>query len=191
MAHPPVKILQPVFQPGVLAAGGTCSCHQQPDWATPSPDPLLGYARGMRVTLLLSLLSCCAVAHAEIYRWTDANGQLRYSDRPPVNQPYTVEPVTTRPAEPAASQAPDTPASNPEQPPAPEPEATDPTTPRVDPAVLAQRCAEARERIGFYERTPAVRILFENDNGQTVRMTPAQRSSRLKQYREIASQSCR
>ena len=91
----------------------------------------------------------------------------------------------------AASQAPDTSASNPEQPPAPEPEATDPTTPRVDPAVLAQRCAEARERIGFYERTPAVRILFENDNGQTVRMTPAQRSSRLKQYREIASQSCR
>ncbi|MEC9406427.1 MAG: DUF4124 domain-containing protein [Pseudomonadota bacterium] len=143
----------------------------------------------MRIPLLLSLLSYCAVAHAEIYRWTDADGQLRYSDRPPVNQPYRVEPVTTRPGQSAPVDQ--TPAPEQTEQPTPQAATTPAAAPTPPPEELARRCAQARERVAFYERTPAVRILFQNDNGQTVRMTPAQRSSRLQQYQEIASQSCR
>lgn len=45
-----------------------------------------GAERFARTLLVTSVLVACAVAHAEIktfYRWTDAQGRIQYSDKPP------------------------------------------------------------------------------------------------------------
>lgn len=41
----------------------------------------------MRTALLALLLICGSAAQAEIYKWVDENGQVRYSDRPPPGKP--------------------------------------------------------------------------------------------------------
>ena len=127
----------------------------------------------------------CASAHAEIYQWTDADGQTRYSDQPPLNRDYVVKDVNPAPAttlppapadEPASEDAIDHPA---------------PEQPTTDPAVLKQQCSRARERLAFYERTPAVRVLYKNKSGETVRMTPEERTSRMSRYRTLSAKSCK
>ena len=66
-----------------------------------------------------------------------------------------------------------------------------PEQPTTDPAVLKQQCSRARERLAFYERTPAVRVLYKNKSGETVRMTPEERTSRMSRYRTLAAKSCK
>lgn len=45
----------------------------------------------MQRLLTVCLLLCCAGAHAETYRWTDANGRVVVSDTPPPGQARHVE----------------------------------------------------------------------------------------------------
>ena len=40
----------------------------------------------MMKNLLLILTLCCGLASAEVYKWTDENGKLHYSDKPPPGQ---------------------------------------------------------------------------------------------------------
>lgn len=149
------------------------------------------YAPDMRLRLGIVLGLVSVAAHAEIYTWTDANGQVRYSDQPPLNQTYSVREVRPTPA----ANSPSDPATDPDH------QMDDPRADTssasggdaqtaVDPAALKAQCDRARERIAFYERTPAVRVLYENESGETVRMTPEERSSRLSHYRDLAAESC-
>jgi glutaredoxin len=65
----------------------------------------------MRLLLLLCLLACVPVA-AEIYRWTDADGRVHYSDKPPADRkakqvkikvPSITGPAIVTPAQPGAT----------------------------------------------------------------------------------------
>ena len=128
----------------------------------------------------------CANAHEEIYRWTDANGQVHYADRPPADQSHTVTDIHPAPAttlQPSTDEASEH-SENPGNAATESPQAT------PDASALAEQCDRANERLAFYQRTPAVRVLYKNKSGETVRMTPQERKARMSRYRELAAESC-
>jgi len=51
------------------------------------------YQRQLLVTLLLTVAA--VAAHAEVYRWVDAQGKVQYSDQPPPD--VNAQKVTTKP----------------------------------------------------------------------------------------------
>ena len=74
-----------------------------------------------RFLLLLTMLALPATAHADVYKWRDSNGAVRYSDIPPAsNVPYeTLHGGRKTPSTPSADVAP---APQPTNPPAPQPD---------------------------------------------------------------------
>ncbi|MDP2226876.1 MAG: DUF4124 domain-containing protein [Moraxellaceae bacterium] len=54
--------------------------------------------------VLVAAISAAAPAHAELYKWTDENGRVHYSDRKPGNAP-AVQTLKTRPSVPRAAAA--------------------------------------------------------------------------------------
>src|SRR5690554_5750241 len=50
-----------------------------------------------RRLLFLVLLSATHLAHAAVYRWTDASGQVHFGDRPPAQADSREVPVNTAP----------------------------------------------------------------------------------------------
>ncbi len=54
------------------------------------------YLRFVCLTFVLSVFSC--VSFAEVYKWTDKNKQINYSQQPPANVPYSIIGVSQHPA---------------------------------------------------------------------------------------------
>lgn len=100
-------------------------------------------------SILVSLLATAAFS-AEVYRWTDENGNVAYSDRPLSARAEIVSIVTAGPsASPDAPAPAATQAAAPAQPPAaaePAQQAEPQRTPEEEAEVRARNCEIARER---------------------------------------------
>lgn len=132
---------------------------------------------GLSAAALLCLAPSAMAAN--IYRWTDANGVVHYSQTPPPQAPSTV----VHPGVPSAMEAP---------PPAPvEPAAAPATTAdaglKATPEQLQAACIAARERLAFLESRPPRRIAVADADGKVSRMD----ETRWQQERDEAMDSIR
>ncbi|HYG13540.1 MAG TPA: DUF4124 domain-containing protein [Methylophilaceae bacterium] len=89
-----------------------------------------------RFLLLLTMLALPVAAHADVYKWRDSNGAVRYSDIPPAsNVPYeTLHGGRKTPNTPSADVVP-----------APQP--TNPPVPQPDDAALRRQQQAEQEKI--------------------------------------------
>ena len=140
----------------------------------------------MNKTLALLLCGLPLAASAQIYRWTDANGQVHFSQNPPKVGTYT-------------DVTPTAPVSGTEMGPKPPPRfaqregssggaATQASLQaRADDA---ERCAKANERISFMQEKTAHRLFVTGDDGQPARMTDEQFDQQLKDAQAAAGKYC-
>lgn len=135
-------------------------------------------------TLLLLSFAALPVAANNVYKWTDAAGQVHYSQTPPANGASTVQPQKR--LQPGVSL---------QAPPAP-PKAV---TPVVKPtkAVAApetkvdktKRCAESKTRTAYLEEKTARRLMVTQPDGSESRMTEEEFDKHMTQAKE-AGKGC-
>ena len=139
---------------------------------------------------LLALAMASPLALSQVYKWTDANGQVHYGDRAPSNATQVQGP--TRPPSPQAEAAP-----RPATPPPGTSLNTGPAqaTPQqaqqvkrdVD-AARVQQCKEAREN---YEKSiRAQRIFTTNDKGERVYMSVQEADAARLQLKASVDATC-
>jgi len=145
----------------------------------------------MNRTIALLLCSLPLAASAQIYKWTDANGQVHFSQNPPKQGNY--QDVTPQlPVSGATTDA------------APRHSVRTATSSSSggsgggssDNAALQakadneERCAKARERISFLQEKTAHRLFVTGDDGQPSRMTDDQFNQELQDAQDAASKYC-
>lgn len=167
----------------------------------------------MRTWPVLPLLLACGLAHAAtVYRWTDENGRVHYSQAPPAGLPYErvnprapspgpkIAPPPIAPTAPAAAST-----AKPEKPAAP----VDPTTQFLQDAEarrkakaeerakaaaaleLAERqCADSRKRLAFLE-TQRPNLIVPEADGKVSRMNDEQFGERRDEAAAHVEQHCR
>lgn len=137
--------------------------------------------------LALLLCSLPLAASAQIYKWTDANGQVHFSQNPP--QQGNFQDVTPQlPVSGAATGS--APAKR---------RVRSASAGSSDDAAQQQlqakadneeRCAKARERISFLQEKTAHRLFVTGDDGQPARMTDDQFDQQLKDAQDAAGKYC-
>jgi hypothetical protein len=143
----------------------------------------------MNRAIALLLCSLPLVASAQIYKWTDANGQVHFSQNPPKVGEY--QDVT--PQLPVSGTSTDgTPAKHSQR--------STPGSGSGDDAARQQtlqakadneeRCAKARERISFLQEKTAHRLFVTGDDGQPARMTDDQFGQQLQDAQDAAAKYC-
>lgn len=149
-----------------------------------APGVLLNSCAMNRAIALLLLCSLPLAASAQIYKWTDANGQVHFSQNPPkdgnfqdVTPQLPVSGATSGGAAPAKRRQ------------------SAAATTTNDAALQAkadneERCAKARERISFLQEKTAHRLLVTGDDGQPARMTDEQFDQQLQDAQDAASKYC-
>jgi hypothetical protein len=136
----------------------------------------------------IALLLCSlplAVSAQQIYKWTDANGTVHFSQNPPKDGSYSdvtpQQPVSgawtggshsSRPSMPSESSSSGNNASQQAK------------------ADNEERCAKARERVSFLQEHPAHRLFVTGDDGQPARMTDEQFDQQMKDAQEAADKYC-
>lgn len=141
----------------------------------------------LRIALLFAL--CPLTAAAQIYRWTDANGEVHFSQVPPEQGPYKrMKIYETQGVTPGAGKG----ASDYLKHAAKSSELDQQAHQAVVQAKAerAERCAKARERISFLEQQTAHRLFKKGADGQPARMTEDQFDQELSQARQLANNSC-
>ena len=144
----------------------------------------------MRMNKILALLLCGLplAASAQIYKWTDANGQVHFSQNPPKTGSYSdvtpqlpISGTSTggSSAPRSASGAASSSGSS-----APSQQAMQAS------ADKAERCAKANERISFLQEKTAHRLYVTGDDGQPARMTEEQFDQQLKDANDAAAKYC-
>jgi hypothetical protein len=146
-----------------------------------------------RATVLTTVLNGAAalllggaplLASAQIYKWTDANGEVHFSQSPPKVGNY--EDVTPQfPASGSGSQAYRHSAAA----------ANGGDDAAKQHALQAkaddeERCAKARERISFLQEKTAHRLMVTGEDGQPARMTDEQFNQELQDAQDAASKYC-
>jgi hypothetical protein len=152
---------------------------------------------GLALALGLSLLAGSALA-SEIYRYTDEEGNVHFTDRPPGNAEAERVAIASRPTNNAAVRRrydsqfgeSDRAEAPPEK--AAEDEAEEPKTRNdylVEAEERAERCAEYREK---YEILEAARRVYSEDEGtgERVYFDDSQVSEARAEARELVAQYC-
>lgn len=125
-------------------------------------------------SILVSFLATAAFS-AEVYRWTDEQGNVAYSDRPLSSRAEVVSIIMARPSStPSAPPPATTQAAAPAQQPAAE-QAQQPApqrTPEEEAEIRARNCEIARERVQRYAATN--RLYRQLPNGGREYLTDAE-----------------
>jgi hypothetical protein len=139
----------------------------------------------MNRAISLLLWSLPLAASAQIYKWTDADGQVHFSQTPPkigeyqnVTPLYPVSGSGSQLARHSAS-ASSSGDGDAAQQQALQAKADD-----------EERCAKARERISFLQEKTAHRLMVTGDDGQPARMTDEQFNQQLQDAQDAASKYC-
>ena len=154
-----------------------------------------------RFLLLLTMLALAPVsAHADVYKWRDSNGAVRYSDIPPAsNVPYeTLHGGRKTPSTPSADV---TPAPQPANPPAPpaddaalrrqqqaEQEKTEQQNKEAQQQSRQQNCATARANLQKYK--VGGRIMTMDAEGQRRYLSDAEIGQGLEQAQKEVADFC-
>jgi len=139
----------------------------------------------MNKTLMLLLCGLPLAASAEIYKWTDANGQVHFSQNPPKQGSY--QDVT--PQGPASGTSTDGHSTTPLYA-SPSSSGSSGQAGLQASADNAERCAKANERISYLQEKTAHRLFVTGDDGQPARMTDEQFDQQLKDAQDAASKYC-
>lgn len=140
----------------------------------------------MNKALALLLFGLPLAASAEqIYKWTDANGQVHFSQNPPKTGTYTdvtpqgpISGTTTGGGGGPKYSTPPSSSSGPSQ------------AAMQASADRAERCAKANERISFLQEKTAHRLYVTGDDGQPARMTDEQFDEQVKDAHAAADKYC-
>ena len=148
---------------------------------------VLLHSCAMNRSIALLLCSLPLVASAQIYKWTDANGQVHFSQNPPKVGEY--QDVT-----------PQLPVSGASTGGAPMKHSAAASSNSGDDAARQQalqakadneeRCAKARERISYLQEKTAHRLFVTGDDGQPARMTDDQFGQQLQDAQDAAAKYC-
>ncbi len=146
----------------------------------------------LRLLLLPALLGCgLAAAETRIYKWTDENGVVHFSESPRQGATLvTLTNVAAPPAEQAAALA-----------------ANEATQARLDEGrtqrdeaqssadearqlaeAKRERCQIARDEIAYIE--PRTNLLVRSEDGQTRRLGDEERLERLAEARKVVEENC-
>jgi hypothetical protein len=129
--------------------------------------PALLFAAMLTAALLLA-----GTARAQVYKYTDANGQVHYTDRAPSNATQIQGPTPPQtPAAPAARPA-NAPASTAPPPPLPVSSQQAQQVQRDVATARAEQCKTAKEN--YDKGVRAQRVYHTNDKGERVYVTPAE-----------------
>jgi hypothetical protein len=141
--------------------------------------------------LFLGVLALSVDAQAELFKWTDAQGKVNYSDQPPTVNAQTVKGSSPAQAE-TASQA--TQALN-AQDQAYQKRLKDAEDARLKAdkeaeltRIKRENCDKARNNLSTLQNTP--RVYFTNAAGQRVYMDDAARASALVNNQKAVSEFC-
>jgi hypothetical protein len=163
--------------------------------------------RFVPLVLLFVLTAICSgtVAAAEVYAWTDENGVVHYSDTPAASgksETLQVEEIYR----PGSADV----YGVPEQALGASPVETDEAAPEAPPSVAEARrqqiakeraerqeaqaeierlCAQHRQRVEQME--PARRVIYTDDQGESVRMDDDQRLALIEESKDFLAQNCR
>lgn len=130
-------------------------------------------------SLLLATLTLPVFA-GNVYKWTDASGQVHYSQTPPADNAAAAKAV--RDLQPGVSIA--APAK-----PAPAPAPAAKAAPAESAEAKNKRCAAAKERVAYLEERTARRLFVTEKDGTESRMTEEEFDSRLAKAHE-AGKGC-
>lgn len=161
------------------------------------PDPAFKTAA---FALGLAGLLIAGNGHAAAYRWTDAQGQVHYSQTPPVGRPYQAIPAAGSPV--VSAPAAETPAATPAKPSDAQEflkraaEADARKRERADAekktrAAAAEVCAGARTRLAFLDATPPNRLMQREDGGEPRRVTSEQWEQERAAAGKTIKENCR
>ncbi len=137
-----------------------------------------------------------SAAATTVYKWTDANGQVHYSDKPPPDQQAEVRTIKTpRPAR-RDGQTPVPADDSPEKTPATQQgdtadqEKLKQAEEARKKAVRRQNCQIARKNLETL--STMIRVRRQNpETGEWERMTDVQRARKLKEYKKKIREYCR
>ena len=125
--------------------------------------------------LLITIASLLSLAaHADVYRWVDENGQVRYGDQPPVGAQRLKAPPG--PANPVAPKPAPNPTFDINQ------EAS--TTARFD-----EICNELNARLASYKSNPYLAV--QGDDGKPRALSPEEREKLIADTQKQADAACR
>ena len=154
-----------------------------------------------RLLLLLTMLALVPVgAQADVYKWRDSNGAVRYSDIPPAsNVPYeTLHGGRKTPSTPSADVTPSPQPANPPAPPADdaalrrqqqaEQEKTEQQNKEAQQQSRQQNCATARANLQKYK--VGGRIMTMDAEGQRRYLSDAEIGQGLEQAQKDVAESC-
>ena len=144
----------------------------------------------MNRTIALLLCSLPLAASAQIYKWTDASGQVHFSQNPPPQGTY--QDVTPELPVSGASTG-GTPAKRARSTASGSSSGGDDAARQQALQAKAdneERCAKARERISFLQEKTAHRLFVTGDDGQPARMTDDQFNQQLQDAQDAASKYC-
>lgn len=151
----------------------------------------------LKINRWIVLIACAGILGAtglmakEMYRWTDENGVVHYSDQKPVGQQdyQTSQIPDSAPAAPAAPPA----AVAPPQEPGLAQQRREEIAQQKQQArqTAAQReaeCAAWRAEVDRLE--PHRRVFFTNEDGETERMDDVERVNRVAELKQLIANNC-
>lgn len=144
-----------------------------------------------RLTLLILAVACAAappLAAGEMYRWTDENGVVHFSETPPPDREVAAQnvPADPTPATPAAGAATDGEVSAAQQ--RREEIARKHDQARADAAQKDAQCASWRAELERLE--PNRRVFYTNEAGETERMDDVERTDRVAELKSLIAGNC-
>ena len=143
-----------------------------------------GFPRGVGLVALLVGLAI-PVADADTYRWIDKQGQVHYTDTPPVGVPYEVIAAPRAPTAPLPARVPST-ATPPPTSAAPARPA--PTAQVADPAAQDRACVDALYQITLLnQRQP---VFKQAADGSRRYIEDAERPPELTRLQRVRDETC-
>lgn len=136
-----------------------------------------------------ALLALAAPAAAQIYRWTDAEGVVHYTQTPPPSGNYQA--VTQKAPPPSTAPAVDAGRALLQRADAATRQRTEAESQALAAAEPARKvCEAARKELGFLDTYPPRRQMVVTEGGEASRMTTAQWEARRAEVQKLIDDQC-
>jgi hypothetical protein len=132
------------------------------------------------------LLLCAATTQAQVYKWTDPQGRVHYSAKPPPDARASEVRIAPGPSSPD----PDTRSAEPAKAAEKAAEAGEPASgDAARQAALQRNCELARQNLGILE-DPSIRRFREDGQEEAIYYTDEERQARIEQTQAMIERFC-